>query len=312
MPSVTLQGLTGLYGSGQENTDPSQYMDEGVLEARAAPGTATSHGEYGSQTFGYGGTVPTDPQTDPQQTVYDGAADGDSYWGYDFSEGGEALDRTPTTHDVPWPRGIPQEGFASLSTPGGLEIAGAQMQTLHGTNLGGVNKNVLVAPAGHEEITHYTTDDYIAPNENILGQNIGQLRGANGSSSGLLGGGGSGHGNAGGSAADPDQGYGVVNTLPEFNAGHSIRRVQHDRMPWDFTATHGEKEVPFLGRHDLVGQMDFDGPDSPYFAQGSLGGPGLGVAAPMIYGDPTEYVQPPEPVILPAPSGNTDDIYAWG
>jgi hypothetical protein len=311
---MPLQGLAGLYGPQTDSTD-TQYMDEGVLEARAAPGTATTHGEWGSQTFGYGGTVPTDPQTDPSQAVYDASAgsEEDQYWSNDFTYETTAIDHTPTTHDAEWPRGIPQEGFASLSTPGGLEIAGAQMQALHGTNLGGVNHNVLNAPAGHEEATSYTTDDYMAPNENILGSAIGQLRGANGSSSGLVGGGGSGHGNAGGSAADPDQGYGVVNTLPEFNAGHSIRRVQHDRMPWDFTATHGEQEVPFLGRHDLVGQMDFNGPDSPYFAQGSLGGPGLGVAAPMIYGDPTEYIQPPEPTVLSAPQNGPDsDVYAWG
>ena len=40
-----LQGLKGLYADPQDLTD---YMDEGVLEARANPVVA-EHGEYGSQ-----------------------------------------------------------------------------------------------------------------------------------------------------------------------------------------------------------------------------------------------------------------------
>lgn len=308
-----MQGLTGLYGnpSGQ-SSPPTDYMDEGVLEARAAPGTATSHSEYGNQTFGYGGTVPTDPQTNPSQAAYDAGTDQDSMWGYDFFNFEGPVNRTPTTHDVAWPRGIPQTGVASLSTPGGLEEWGETIPVLHGHDLGGVSGMVRVAPAGHEEATHYTTEDFTAPNENILAKAPGQLRGANASSSGLAGGGGSGHGNAGGSAADPDQGYGVVNSLPEFNAGHSIRRIQHDRMPWDFTLTHGEQEVPFYGRHQIVGQANFDGPDSPYFGQGNISGGQIPWEGRI--GDPTEYVQPPEPTILPAANQQSDayDIYAWG
>jgi len=286
-------------------------MDEGVLEARAAPGTGTTHGEYGSQTFGYGGTVPLDPQTDPSQQVYNAGTEEDEYWGYDFYNSESALDHTPTTHDAEWPRGIPQNGAGSLSTPGGLEEVGAAMRVLHGKNLGGVNAMVLNSPVGHEELTDYTTDDYTAPNESMLAKVPGQIKGANQSSSGMLGGGGSGHGNAGGSAADVDQGYGVNNSLPEFNAGHSIRRVQHDRMPWDYSLLHGEQEVPFEGRHAIVGQMSFDGPDSPYYAQGSIQGNQTPWEGRI--GDPTEYVQPPEPTVVAANTSDTSyDVYAWG
>jgi hypothetical protein len=304
------QGLTGLYGN-PSGTPAPQYMDSGVLEARAAPGTGTSHSAYGSQSLGYGGTVPSE-SPDYTQEAYDAGTFADQYWGEGFYVPDQTgIDHTPTTHDVPWPRGIPQEAGGSLSTPGGLEIAAEQMQILHGNDQGGVSANVRHAPAGHEEVTHYTTDDYSAPNENVLAKAPGQLKGANGSSSGLLGGGGSGHGNAGGSAADPDQGYGVNNTLPEFNAGHSIRRVQHDHMPWDYSLLKGEQEVPFYGRHALVGQMSFDGPDSPYYAAGTIDG-GL-IPWEGRIGNPTEYVQPPEVTVETAnPSDTQYDVYAWG
>jgi hypothetical protein len=307
------QGLTGLYGNPSGSPAP-QYMDQGVLEARAAPGTATSHDEYGNQSFGYGGTVPLDPPTNASQQAYDAGTDAEAYWGYDFFNMESPLDQTPTTHDVAWPRGIPQGPGGSLSTPGGLEIAAEQMELLHGTEQGGsylFNRN---QPTGHEETTHYTTDDYVAPNQSMLAKVPNQIKGASQSTSGLLGGGGSGHGNAGGSAADVDQGYGVNNTLPEFNAGHSIRRVQHDKMPMDYTLLHGEQEVPFYGRHQIVGQMDFDGPDSPYYQQGSLGGAGLGVPWEGHIGPPTEYIQPPEPETVSAPSASdtSNDVYAWG
>ena len=306
-------GLTGLYGNPSGQPAP-QYMDEGVLEARAAPGTATSHSEYGSQTFGYGGTVPLDPQTNPSQQTYDAGTDQDMYWGYDFFNTESAIDRTPTTHDAEWPQGIPQSGLGSLSTPGGLEAVGQAMRVLHGNEMGGsvmFNRN---QPTGHEEPTNYTTDDYVAPNESYLASVPGQLKAAyGGNTSNMSGGGGSPThgGNAGGSAADPDQGYGVVNSLPEFNAGHSIRRVQHDHMPWDYTLLHGEQEVPFYGRHQIVGQMSFDGPDSPYYGAGSIDGNSIPWEGRI--GDPTEYVQPPEPTVLPANLSDTsNDIYAWG
>jgi hypothetical protein len=251
------------------------------------------------------------PQTNQEQQAYDAGTGADAYWGYDFFNMESPIDQTPTTHDTLWPRGILQEGTASLSTPGGLEYAADQMRVLHGTEQGGSYKLNRNDPAGHEDPTHYTTDDYTAPNQSMLAQVPGQIKGANGSSSGLLGGGGSGHGNAGGSAADPDQGYGVVNSLPEFNAGHSIRRVQHDTAIFDYTNTHGEQDVPFYGRHAIVGQASFNGPDSPYFAMGSIDGNAIPWEGRI--GDPTEYVQPPEPTVLASnTSDDSNDIYAWG
>jgi hypothetical protein len=313
MPSQTLGGLTGLYGP--EVVDSSDYMDEGVLEARAAPGTATSHSSYGSQSPGYGGTVPTDPQTDPQQAVYDASIGTlGQYWDDGYFSYSPEIDQTPTTHDAPWPAGIPQVGIASASTPGGLEIAGEQMEMLHGTNQGGVNALVLHDPTGRENPSHYTTNDYIAPNENILAQIPEQLKSVGPGAFGPgQGGGGHAGGNAGGSSADVDQGYGVNNSMPEFNAGHSIRRIQHDHMPWDYTLLHGEQEVPFYGRHALVGQMDFDGPDSPYFDSGALGGAGIAVPWEGHIGNPTQYVQPPEVTVDPPITNDSSyDIYAWG
>jgi hypothetical protein len=246
------------------------------------------------------------------QQVYDAGSDQDQFWGVDFTPGQiqASLDETPTTHVVPFPKGIIQD---SWDATGQQSAAGLQMNQLHSVDEGGVRHYVINNDAGREETTHYTTQSIVAPNQSLLASVPGQIKGSNGSSSGLLGGGGSGHGNAGGSAADVDQGYGVNNTLPEFNAGHSIRRIQHDRMPWDFTATHGEQAVPFLGRHMLVGQADFDGPDSPYFEAGQIGGAGIAVPWEGRIGDPTAYVQPPEPTVAPASSlSESPDVYAWG
>lgn len=310
---AAFSGLSGLYGP-KEPTE--QFMDEGVLEARAAPGTAQSHGSYGSQTFGYGGTVPgTQPQTTQSQHVYDASIGAlDDMWDSGYYDYSPAIDLTPTTHDAEWPAGIPQVGYASLSTPGGLEIAGGQMRLLHGTNEGGVNAMVLHDPTGRETESNYTTETFLAPNETILATIPDQLKSVTlGSFPGQSGGGGKAGGNAGGSAADVDQGYGVNNSMQEFNAGHSIRRIQHDRMPWDFTATHGEQEVPFYGRHQIVGQASFDGPDSPYFDAGAIGGAGISVPWEGRIGPPSAYVQPPEVTVAPAITDDTSyDIYAWG
>ena len=283
-----LQGLKGLYADPQDLTD---YMDEGALEARANPVVA-EHGEYGSQATGYSGTVPLESPYGPL-AVYDGWDEADTmqYGGMGYPVAGEATDQTPETHESPYPRGIVQQ---SWDNPNGLAEAGLQLQALHGLEFGGTAHMTGRSPSGHEEITHYTTDDYVAPNENYLSSDVpGQLRG------------GPGHGTGGGHA-DPTQGYGVLNTLEEFNAGHSIRRVQHDRMPWDFTNTHGEQEVPFLGRHP-VQQMPLDGPDSPYFEMGDIDGANIVWEGRI--GDPTPYVQPVEPTIAQAvPS---QDVWAW-
>jgi hypothetical protein len=296
---AALQGLSGLYPDPQDTTD---YMDEGVLEARAnAPDS--DHSDYGSQYNGYSGTVPL-------QSPFSGFAVYDGYdasyseeFGpagarnvYPLTHPGQEYDETPTTHASPSPR-IGLSSMIAWDNPNGAAEVGDQINQLHGPDLGGVRFNLMHDPTGREETTHYTTNDYVAPNENYLSADVpGQLRAA-----GNNGAGASGHGNA-----DPTQGYGVLNTMTEFNAGHSIRREQHDRMPWDFTATHAPQMIPFAGRHP-VEQMPLDGPDSPYFEQGDIEGGQIPWEGRI--GDPTAYAQPPEVTTLPASSLPQNDYY---
>jgi hypothetical protein len=287
---AALAGLKGLYAADPQDTFDT--MDEGVLEAKANP-LEPEHGQYGSQSVGYSGTVPLESPFGPL-AVYDGwsQADADQFGGLGFPVAGDDIDKTPITHDSPYPKGIILQGWAD---PDALARVGVQMAEVHRPDMGGPAHYNRFSPVGREEATHYTTDDYVAPNENYLTSDVpAQLRGGPGH----------GHGRGG---ADPTQGYGVLNTMEEFNAGHSIRRVQHDRMPWDFTNTHGEQDVPFLGRHP-VQQMPLDGPDSPYFEQGNIDG-GQVVWEGRI-GDPTPYVQPVEPTIAPVPAA-TADVWAW-
>jgi hypothetical protein len=291
---AALQGLTGLYADPQDTTD---FMDEGVLEARANP-LVSEHGEYGSQSDGYSGTIPAESPYAPMM-VYDGwtAEDASQYesvrHGYDAR--GEMIDKTPGTHAAPWPRGIIQQSWDHENA---LAAVNDQRLQLHQPDLGGPRFYNGNSMTGHEEETHYTTNDYIAPNENYLATvTEGQLKGpASHGSSGYAGG-----------NADPTQGYGVLNTLPEFNAGHSIRREQHDSVHFDYTNTHGEQSVPFMGRHP-VQQMPLDGPDSPYFEQGDIDG--ANVVWEGRIGDPTAYQQPVEPTIAATPP-QAMDVYAW-
>lgn len=286
------------------NKSAQQTMDMGVLEARAAPGTATSHGKYGSQSLGYGGPVPKESSGYQIQPAYDaGFSDEFGGWGFEDHEDEPFLDRTPDVHGAPYPRGIIQEGIASGNTPGGLEVVGQQMKQLHSTDLGGVKLMVGHDPADRQSVTRYTTDRYPAPNETVLGRNVpGQLRGG---PAGTLGGG----GQYGSGQADTVQGYGQLNSNDEFQRGHSIRRIQHDRMPWDFTGTHGEQDVPFRGRHD-VRQNEYDGPDSPYFEAGAISGQHRPWEGRIGY--PHEYEQPPEPHSLPAEIRLSEDVWAYG
>lgn len=290
-PATPLSGLSGLYPDPQDTGD---YMDEGVLEAKANP-IDPEHSQYGSQSVGYQGTDPTASPYSGQQ-VYEGWAYNDGFSGRDYDVFGIETDQTPDTHNAAYPRGIIQP---SWDNPDAWADVGTQINVLHSVNLGGIYKNIMTNPAGHEEQTDYTTDDYVAPNENYLASDIpGQLRQA-----GNNGVGASGHGNA-----DPTQGYGVLNTLPEFNAGHSIRRIQHDRMPWDFSLLHGEQDVPFPARHP-VQQMPLNGPDSPYFEAGSIDGANIVWEGRI--GDPTQYQQPAE-VTVNTSLPEAPDLYAWG
>lgn len=287
MPRRRLSGLQGMQAQDQH----SQTMDEGVLEARAAPGTATSHGQYGTQKMGYGGPVPAESAWYDIQSTYDHGPGNPEFgdWGFDHGDEGP-IDKTPDVHGAPYPRGIIQDGFASLNTPGGLEIVSQQMRQLHGREFGGVTLNVRHDPADRQTATLYTTDRYPAPNETVLSA---KMPGQNRPVAGTLGGG----GQFGSGQADTVQGYGKLNNNPEFQKGHSVRRIQHDRMPWDFTATHGEQDVPFFGRHE-VRQRQLHGPDSPYFEAGDISGANIPWEGRIDF--PSDYMQAPEPTTLPA------------
>lgn len=290
-----LAGLTGLYSP--DPMDTGQYMDEGVLEARALP-LDSDHGSYGSQSPGLMGIDPGASPYFSGQGAYE-AGSTDEYGGTGEPFPGKPRDRTPDTHSAPWPRGIRQ---FSNSEPDGLAYAGEQMAALHGDEFGGTYKYLGSSPAGHEETTHYTTERVAAPNQTIQATvTEGQLKG-----SAFYGG----NGHQGGNA-DPVQGYGVLNPTEEFQAGHQIRRIQHDRMPWDFTNTHGEQDVPFYGRHP-VQQMPLDGPDSPYYEMGDISGGQIPWEGRIGY--PTTYQQPSEPIVVyPDDSSNTGsaDVFAW-
>lgn len=278
-----LKGLTGMYPDPQDTAD---VMDEGVLEAKANTLDA-EHSQYGTQEIGYSGVVPLAVPYAGQQ-VYDGYDPGfaNAFGGMTYPVGGVEQDKTPLTHSSPYPRGIIQ---SSWDEPDALARVGGQVAELHSQELGGSAFYNGNSPTGHMEETNYTTDDYVAPNENYLDSAVpDQIRGN-------------------GKGLDTTQGYGVLNTLPEFNSGHSIRRVQHDSMHFDYTNTHGEQAVPFYGRHP-VQQNELDGPDSPYFDQGSIDG------AMVVWegriGDPSPYVQPSEPTIA-ASGPQAADVWAW-
>lgn len=292
-----LGGLKGLYADPQDTTD---VMDEGVLEAKANA-LHPSHSETGVQAYGYSGTVPSEAPFGAF-AVYDGwdSADAAQYGRIGFDAPGEALDVTPTTHSSPYPRGLIQQSWDDIDA---LARVGEQIADLHALDLGGPRQNLGFSPVGREQPTHYTTDRYDAPNQTYQAPDLpGQIR------TGFSYGGGSANAgaNGGGSNADTVQGYGQLNPLGEFQMGHSIRRVQHDHMPWDYTNTHGEQNVPFPGRHP-VQQMPLNGPDSPYFEMGNIDGANIPWEGRIGY--PTPYQQPSEPTIVDA--SHSSDVWAW-
>jgi hypothetical protein len=285
-----LAGLSGLYGV--EN-DATGVSDEGVLESHAAPGTPdTSHatpGDSSGQTYpagyglGYHGTAyPQEISTEDRQT------------GEFYDAMGVDQDETPNTHSAPWPKGIIQDSYGET---GQLSTASEQMSIPHAINRGGPQAYNQFSPTGREEPTNYTTDRYDAPNTNILADGVpAQLRG-------------SGAGGGGQAGKDTSQGYGQLNSIDEFTRGHSIRRVQHDPLHFDYTALDGG-ERPFIPRPPLGVQPSFNGPDSPYNdVQGGIGGsfqPDRQGGATF----PTASVPIPDPTVAPS-YVNEEDVWSY-
>jgi hypothetical protein len=237
------------------------------------------HGDIGNQTPGqlpyagtsYGAEVPTGFTPDYSMRGIGG------------------LDQTPSKHSNPYPRGIIQR---SWDDPDAVARNGVQAAELHGTDQGGPRAFGGFNPAGREESTDYTTDRYAAPNDNALDSNVpGQIRGT------------------GYALTDTSQGYGKLNNLDEFQRGHSIRRVQHDRMPQDMTNTRGGQDGPFLGRIPIA-QARFDGPDSPYYSAGAIDQAQVMMRSGGA-SDPTPYQPPPDPTIAAGVPGTPASPWAY-
>jgi hypothetical protein len=290
-----LQGLTGLYGDPQDTVD---MMDEGVLEAKANA-LHPDHGEYGSQAYGYSGTVP-DASPFAGMDTYDAGMSGTEYAMLGYDAPGRPDDLTPgTEHNAPWPRGIKQQWWGNPDdgiADDGYVAAGTAMREVHGADVGGPEFYVNTAIADNLAGTDWTADRYDSPDDIMLTAAPGQLKSVSSQSNTGRGAG----------AADVVQGYGVNNSMSEFAHGHSMRFVQHDRFPTDYTNTHGEQDVPFMGRHPIQ-QMPFSGPDSPYFEMGDIDGANIPWEGRM--SDPSPYVQPAEPTI--APATESQDVWAY-
>jgi len=284
-----LTGLQGLYADPADTTD---MMDEGVAEAKANP-IHPDHSSYGSQSYGYSGI---DPAHSPfaSFSIYDAGMMGYEYTGMASPVMGSEIDETPVSHHAPWPRGIQQPSWQS---PDDYALVGQQMEAMHKINQGAVELLNGFAPPGRETPWNYSADRYQSPDDVILAKtNPQQLRGTSPMSQTGSGAGG----------ADVVQGFGVSNSMDEFAHGHSMRHVQHDSAVFDYTNTHGEQDAPFLGRHP-VQQARYDGPDSPYATMGSIDG--ANVVWEGRIGDPSPYVQPPEPAYgLPLIS---QDVWAY-
>jgi hypothetical protein len=260
----------------------SQVTDQGVLEAHGGP-LDPSHG------------VPGAADTPTWPAGYGAGYDGTQY-GPDTNQDGMSYDagtgypgngdKTPSVHGAPYPRGIIQP---DLETPGSYaQVAdqlAVQRTTLHGTDLGAVGTH-LRGIAGREEPANYTTDRYTAPNATNLAAVPGQLR----------------------QGKDTSQGYGQLNDNPEFQAGHSMRRVQHDTVHFDRTLEYAGPK-PFPGKFPLS-QGNFNGPDSPYGPVAGDTSTGQQIPWEGHIGDPTAYSQPVEPTVVQG-SPSTGDAWAY-
>lgn len=284
-----LSGNTGMNGS----TQPTQWNDEGVLEAHGGP-VDPSHSHYGNA----GDTWPAAFGAGSQATQYGPVVNQGQRPA--FNVPGAPMDHTPTTHQSPYPRGIIQP---NLEEPGSYaraawQLAKQQVQ-LHSPDLGGPRKNSGHAPGGQETPVDISVSRYDAPNANILSANVpGQLRGFGGASGG-----------SGGSGwADTTQGYGKLNSTEEFTRGHSIRIVQHDRTGFDYTLQNGQ-HTAFSPKWP-VQQADFN-TDSEYGPVAGVATQGAQIPWEGHIGDPTAYQPPAEVTVNPAPSASPD-VWSYG
>jgi hypothetical protein len=273
--------LAGLYALDQ----PPQEMDQGVLEAHGGPVDPT-HAHYGQSV-------------DPVYPAAYGTAYRGNQYGPDVNQdtgnyasglGGLPVDLTPSTHRSPYPKGLLQP---NLETPGSYAVIASQLarqrSEIHGQGLGAARYFNQFAPGGRETPVNTTVNRYDAPNATMLAEAPGQLRQGNN-----------------GIGRDTTQGYGKLNETPEFQAGHSIRIVQHDTVHFDHSLDYSPGG-PFWGRHEIA-QATFDGPDSPYGVYGDTS-TGQQVVWEGRIGNPTAYRQPPEPTTV-QPS-ETQDVWAY-
>ena len=281
---AALAGLTGMSAD-----SASQEMDQGVAEAHAnVGGYDPSHSKPGDLS---GESWPASGWAGYHGTSYGQEVDNNGQMGTDYRAYGVGIDQTPDTHESPYPEGLIQP---NLEDPGSYartsyDLA-VQRKKLHGQNMGGVRKLNGFSPAGRQTPTNYTTDRYDSPDDTDLSTTVpGQIRGT---------------GNA---QRDVQQGYGKLNDNPEFQHGHSIRRVQHDGIAWDRSLAYPGRK-PFYGRHPVMTGNSFD-VDSVY---GQVAGDtSTGQQVMEKRGFPTPYEPQPLPVVAPSSSEPSDDVWAW-
>lgn len=276
-----LPGLTGV-------SKAPQQTDEGVLEAHGGP-IDPSHSEYGDM---YGDTWPSGYGTGYHGTAYPSEVDKGDY--PEFDQHGNAYDKTPTTHDSPYPTGLIQPNLEDSNSYASTAIELArQRHELHGSDLGAVTFYNRNAPGGRQTPSNITVDRYDSPNISVLSTGLpGQLRQGNN-----------------GVGRDVAQGYGQLNSTDEFQHGHSIRIIDHDGLAWDRSLDYAPPQ-PLYPRYPQQ-QASFD-VDSPYGEVLGDTSTGQQVVWEGRIGNPTAYQAPPEPtVVQPAMSSPADDGWAY-
>lgn len=277
-----LAGLTGLNAS----SDQIQYDDAGVLEAHGGP-VDESHGGGDPGGLNYPAAYGTGWKADPYFPDYELL--GENVSSAPLADG-VPVDRTPNSHRAPYPRGIIQTDNDLESYQRFAVDRQIQRKELHGKDLGGPKKFNHLDPAGREVESHYTTDRYDAPNTNILSDNVpGQIRGTG---AGLKG---------------TDQGFGALNDNPEFQTGHSIRRVQHDTLHWDRSLSPNAVAPQVFRGKFPVREAAFD-TDSPYEQMGDTS---TGQQVMERRGYPTPPLPPSQPVVIPSSSDGSADVWAY-